>query len=141
MNCLSELNAGGAFQREAGIFGELGMATTNRIRERIEAFARELSEELGEVDESNGICWLDALENQAVEIGDAVHAELVKQRSTGRRSEDESVCPQCGELGRYKGTRERELLGRRGPVAIAEPEYYCACCRKAFFPSDPSDRG
>jgi hypothetical protein len=117
------------------------MATTGRIRERIEAFARALSEELGEVDESQGVCWLDALENQAVEIGDAVHAELVKQRSTGRRSEDESVCPQCGKLGRYKGTREREVIGRRGPVAIQEPEYYCPCCRKAFFPSDRSDRG
>lgn len=116
------------------------MATTNLIRERITAFARELSEELGEVDESKGVCWLDALENQAVEIGDAVHAELVKQRSTSRPAGEESVCPECGKLGRYKGLRERELIGRRGPVAISEPEYYCPACRRAFFPADSNDR-
>lgn len=116
------------------------MATTDWIDERIAAFARELSEELGEVDETQGVCWLDALENQAVEIGDAVHAELVKQRSTGRPAEDESVCPSCGRLGQYKGLRERELIGRRGPLTISEPEYYCRACRRAFFPADASDR-
>jgi hypothetical protein len=28
----------------------------------------------------------------------------------------------CSKLGRYKGLRERELIGRRGPVAISELE-------------------
>ncbi len=115
------------------------MATSDQIRERIEAFARELSEELGEVDDSMGVCWLDAIENQAIEIGDAVTAQLVKNKSLARPAEDESVCPQCGELGQYKGTRERELLTQRGPATIAEPEYYCPCCRKAFFPDDQAD--
>jgi hypothetical protein len=115
------------------------MATTNWVGERIAAFAREMSEELGEVDESGGVCWLDALENQAVEISDAVHAELVKQRSIHRRAEDESVCPECGKLGQYKAMRERPAIGRRGPVAISEPEYYCPACRRAFFPADSSD--
>lgn len=116
------------------------MATTKMIRERIAAFARELSVELGEVDETRGVCWLDALENEAVEIGDAVHAELVKQRAISRSVEEESVCPECGKLGLYKGLRERELIGRRGPVAIREPEYYCPACRRAFFPDDSNDR-
>ncbi|HEY7616453.1 MAG TPA: hypothetical protein VH744_06590 [Terriglobales bacterium] len=114
--------------------------TTNWIGERIAAFARELSEELGEVDESRGVCWLDALENQAVEIGDAVHAELVKQRSISRPVEEEAVCPTCGKLCQYKGLRERGMAGRRGPLAISEPEYYCPTCRRAFFPADPRDR-
>jgi len=116
------------------------MATAEWIRERIEAFARELSEELGEVDESKGVCWLDALENQAVEIGDAVHAELVKQQSINRPAEDESVCPACGQLGQYKGMRQRNAIGRRGPVVITEPKYYCPACRRAFFPADASAR-
>lgn len=116
------------------------MATTNWLGERIAAFARELSEELGEVDETRGVCWLDALENQAVEIGDAVQAELVKQRSKGRPTEDESICPACGKLGQYKAMRERPALGRRGPLAISEPESYCPACRRAFFPSDSSAR-
>jgi hypothetical protein len=116
------------------------MATIEEIKERIEAFARELSEEMGEVDDSNALSWLDAIETEAAEIGDAVHAELVKQRSADRPVEDESVCPQCGKQGRYQGQRQRELIGRRGPVTIAEPKYYCPCCRKAFFPDDRSDR-
>ncbi len=117
------------------------MATSSDLEQRIEAFARELCEELGEVDQSKGVCWLDAIENQAIEIGDALHAELVKQKSNDRPvQEDESVCPRCSQLGQYKRQRERELLTRRGPAMIAEPEYYCPCCRKAFFPADRSDR-
>lgn len=116
------------------------MATSDRIRERIEEFARELSLELGEVDESLGVCWFDALENQVIEIGDAVTAELVKQRSVEQPSSTGSTCPDCGTQGQDKGPRERELLTRRGPVTIAEPEYYCPCCRKAFFPAGATDR-
>ena len=116
------------------------MATTDKIRERIDAFARELAAELGDVDESLGDCWLEAVENQAVELGDAIGVELTRQMSLGREGEAEATCPQCAGPGRYKGPRERERIGRRGPVTIAEPEYFCPCCRKAFFPSDACDR-
>lgn len=116
------------------------MTTTRRIEERIEAFARQLAEEFGEVDEEQARSWLDAIENRAVEIGDALTAELLKQRSADRPAEGESTCPQCGKLGRYQRQRQRKMIGRRGPVMITEPEYYCPCCRKAFFPEDPGDR-
>ena len=116
------------------------MATTEEMKQRIAAFARELAAELGEVDDSNALSWLDAIETQAVEIGDAVHAELVEQTSATRPTEAESTCPGCGKLGRYQGKRNRELIGRRGPVTISEPEYFCPCCRKAFFPDDAGDR-
>ncbi len=116
------------------------MATSDQIQERIEAFARELREELGEVDQSKGVCWLDALENEAIEISDALQAELVKNRSVDTSLPEEATCPECGKLGRYQGDRQRELVGRRGPVSIAEPKYYCPCCRKAFFPDDARDR-
>ena len=116
------------------------MATKEELRQRIEIFARQLTEELGEVDEADGVCWLDAVENQAIEIGDAIAAALVKQTTVKRPANDESLCPQCGKLGRYQGLRERELIGRRGPTTISEPEYYCPCCRKAFFPADQSNR-
>lgn len=115
------------------------MASTDLIRERIAAFAREISEELGEVDDSNALSWLDAIENQAVEIGDAVAAALVEKNARHGPVEEESICPGCGKEGRYEGLRERELVTRRGPATIAEPEYFCPCCRKAFFPSDPRD--
>ena len=116
------------------------MASTEGIRARIDAFSRELAAELGDVDESLGDCWLDAVENQAVELGDAISAELARQLSHRRSVAEQAPCPQCGEPGRYEGVRERELIGRRGPVAMAEPEYFCPCCRKAFFPSDGGDR-
>lgn len=116
------------------------MATTPVIEERIAVFVRELAAELGEVDDSDALSWLDAVETRAVEIGDAVHAELVRQTSADRPAEDESLCPQCGQQSRYQGQRARELIGRRGPVTISAPEYYCPCCRKAFFPADPRDR-
>ena len=117
------------------------MATTQELKERIAAMVRELSEEFGDVDDSDALSWLDAIETRAVEIGDAVTAELVKQKSADRPAdEDESTCRQCGQLGQYKGRRSRELIGRRGPATICEPEYFCPCCRKAFFPDDQGDR-
>lgn len=116
------------------------MAITGEMQERIVAMARELADEWGDVDESDALSWLDAIESRAVEIGDAVHAELVKQKAASRTGEDESTCPQCGQLGRYRGERQRELIGRRGPVTLGEPEYFCPCCRKAFFPVDRGDR-
>ncbi len=116
------------------------MATTDEFQARISAFARELAAEFGEVDDSEALSWLDAIETRAVEIGDALHAELVQQVSANRPAEEESTCPRCGQLGQYKGNRRRELISRRGPVAIAEPEYFCPCCRKAFFPDDGGHR-
>lgn len=116
------------------------MAISNQMQERIEAIARQLCEEFGNVDPSQGVCWLDAIENESVEIGDAVVRTLVKQQAAKHPVTDESVCPQCGKQGQYKEERQRELLTRRGAVTLPEPEYFCPCCRKAFFPSDPSDR-
>jgi hypothetical protein len=116
------------------------MATSSAIRARIDAFAHELAMELGQVDARGGDCWLDAIENQAIELGDAVTAELARQLAARRANEVESRCPTCGHAGHDEGPRERTLIGRRGPVAITEPEYFCPCCRKAFFPADGSDR-
>jgi ssDNA-binding Zn-finger/Zn-ribbon topoisomerase 1 len=59
---------------------------------------RQLAEEFGVVDDCNALSWLDAVETRAGEIGDAIAAELVRQKSADRPvAEDESSCPQCGE--------------------------------------------
>jgi hypothetical protein len=113
------------------------MATSKDLRERIQAMARQLAlEEMEDLNEEDGDCWLDAIENRAIEIGDALAAALIEERSRARSDADESLCPECGKPGRYRGPRERELISRRGPVTLAEPEYYCPACRKAFFPLD-----
>lgn len=118
------------------------MAVTQEMKERIAAFARELAEELGEVDDSDALSWLDAIESQVVEIGDAVSTELLERRAAVLPTfPEEATCPKCGTLGRYQGQRQRELIGRRGPATIGEPEYYCPACRRAFFPCNAGDRG
>ena len=111
------------------------MAISSELRRRIAVLARQLCEESGEVDESQGDCWLDAVENQAVELGDALTAEIAKRRSAERPAAVEARCPGCGQSGRCRGERERELITRRGPTTIVEPEYYCPGCRRAFFPA------
>ncbi len=70
------------------------------MKERIEAFAREIAEEFGEIDESNALSWLDALETQSIEIGDALTTELLKHKAAEHKcDQDEGVCPDCGQLG------------------------------------------
>ena len=118
------------------------MATRDDIKERVAVFVRELAEELGEVDDCDALSWLDAIETQAVEIGDAVSIELLRHKARDRVAADEpSTCPKCGRLGRDRGRRDRELISRRGSVTIVEPEYFCPACRRAFFPDDPGARG
>ena len=113
------------------------MAISSEMRRRIESCTRQLCEEVGEVDASEGDCWLDVVENQALEISDAIHAELVARQAEQRLpAEKPSSCPECGQAGCYRGERQRELVTRRGPTTIAEPEYYCPGCRRAFFPAD-----
>jgi hypothetical protein len=118
------------------------MATTQELKQRVAAFAYKMAvEELGEIDDSNALSWLDAVESRAVEIADLLAAEVVRQKAALRPAKpDESTCPGCGQLGRYQGQRDRPLLTRRGPTTITEPRYHCPCCRKDFFPDDPSDQ-
>ena len=96
------------------------MATSAGFQERIAAFARQLSEEMSEIDASKGVCWLDSIEHQAIEITNAVHAELLKQRSNDYPTQDgESVGPKCGRLGQYKGKREVLAEGCRTVAAAS----------------------
>jgi len=116
------------------------MATTEELKRRIRAFAEQMCTEMGEVSVSEEECWLAVVEDMAVEVGDAVATALVEGQLIAHAQEAEADCPKCGKRGRYRGTRERELITRRGRAMIREPEYYCPCCRKAFFPDDASDR-
>lgn len=117
------------------------MATSERMKARIAELARQLAEEFEEIDESDGTCWLDAVENRAIEIGDALSTQLTERLSARQAREEKACCQECGNVGTFRGERERELIGRRGPIKIQEPEFYCACCRKSFFPDDASHRG
>lgn len=116
------------------------MATTAELKSRIDAFAEQLRSELGDISVAEEECWLVAVEDLAAELGDAMATAVVEKQSEARALEVEADCPKCGKPGRFRGVRHRELITRRGPATICEPEFYCPCCRKAFFPDDASDR-
>jgi hypothetical protein len=117
------------------------MANTELLQQRIQMLAAQLAEEFCDLDDENALSLLDAIEERAVGIGDALSRELTRQQFGEKAPTDvPAVCPACEKPGRPKDPRERELLGRRGPVTLSEPEYYCTCCRKSFFPSDLRDR-
>ena len=117
------------------------MATTEEFRARVRSMSKQLCEELGEVSVSEEECWLAVVEDLAAELGDAMATGLVEGQSEAHAQEAEADCPKCGQRCGHRGSRERELITRRGPATIREPEYYCACCRKSFFPEDATDRG
>lgn len=113
-------------------------AADAEVSRRIASVADEIVAELGELDASQGTCWFDAIEREAVAIGDAVSRALMARRAAQREAEaSEAICPDCGGAGRRQADRERELITRRGPATIREPQYFCPCCRKDFFPADP----
>lgn len=117
------------------------MASNQELHERIQAFARELAEEFGEIDDSQALSYLDAVESRAVEIGDAMTTALVKHKlGTVQSGEHEATCPDCSQQGLYKGLHSRQLVTRRGPTTIDEPKYFCPACRRDFFPHDPNHR-
>lgn len=112
------------------------MATSEELKQRIAAFAAELRAEIGDVPLPAEGCWLDIVEEMAIEIGDAMATAMVENHSQQHAEKCEADCPKCGKQGKYRGARERELITRRGPAKISEPKFYCVKCRKSFFPDD-----
>ena len=83
------------------------MATTPEIKQWIAAFARQLAEELGDVDDSDALGWLNTIETQAAEIGDSLSVELQSHKADRPVADEESTCPEC----------------------------FCPCCFKALLPA------
>jgi len=119
------------------------MTITLGMQERIKAVAGELRREL--YPDAGCPAWgtkLDALEQEACEIGDAIARELLGQElaAQGERADtaEAGTCSQCGGL--TEETREdepRTLDASRGPLVWPEPRRFCPACRQAFFPSVP----
>ena len=88
------------------------MATIQETQDRIAGFARQLAEEeFGEVDDSNALSWLDAVESRAVEIADMIATEVIRQKAALRPVEqNESTCPECGKIGRYEGQDRKSVV-------------------------------
>lgn len=116
------------------------MATREALQRRIREFAEQLHAEFGDLSVAEETCWLAGVEDLAAELGDTMATTLVEKQSMSHAERDAANCPKCGKPGRYQGVRQRDLITKRGPATISEPEFYCPCCRKAFFPDDESDR-
>lgn len=113
------------------------METNDRLRCRIEEFSEQLREEFGPIEQGEYSCLLEAAEEWGIQIGDAL-ARAATQQALPEAAvhEEESCCPKCRQVARWKGQRKRRIETRRGPIHVAEPEYYCPRCRRSFFPSD-----
>jgi hypothetical protein len=63
-------------------------------------------------------------------------ARLLCERAAASQAESAPAlapCPDCGRVCPGEAA-SRELIGRDGPVALAEIEHHCPRCRRAFFP-------
>jgi len=47
----------------------------------------------------------------------------------------------CGQEMHYKGLKKRRLVTRSGEIEWERPYYYCAHCRRGFFPPRPAVGG
>jgi hypothetical protein len=118
------------------------MTITGKMQERIKAVAGELRREL--YPETGYPEWgtkLDALEEEACEIGDAITRELLGQGLAAQAERactaEVYVCSRCGGCTAEADCEPREIDTSRGPLAWPEPQRFCPACRQAFFPSVP----
>lgn len=113
------------------------MARIDQLRERLAAVVREfLAEEgLAPGHSQQGKTLFSTLEETAVEVGDAVTREVLREELAACDPPDR-CCPECGHAGLHKRERKRTIETRRGPVEVIEEERYCPACRRAFFPSE-----
>jgi hypothetical protein len=117
------------------------MALDPRLRERIEALAEELLQDL--YGPKGCPAWgtkFVEIEEQTGEVGDALACALL---SRGLRKQAEEAghaagkCS-CGEPIPLEEIAGRLLQAKRGEAAWQESYGRCKRCRKAFFPSLPS---
>lgn len=65
-------------------------------------------------------------------IGQEITQHLVEEQAAvaapGAR------CPECGGEMHFKGRKKRRVVSRSGEVTWERGHYYCARCRRGFFP-------
>jgi len=118
------------------------MAISQQLRERIEAVAWELNQELhGPKGYPPWGTKFVEMEQQTGEVGDALACAMLSQE-LHRQAEAEGhlagKCSGCGEPIPFEEVAGRLLQARRGEVAWQESYGRCKRCRKSFFPSLPS---
>ena len=118
------------------------MAISQQLRDRIEAVAAELNQELyGPKGYPPWGTKFVEMEEQTGEVGDALACAMLS-RSLREQAETEGhaagKCSGCGELLPLTEIAGRLLQAKRGEAVWQESYGRCKRCRKAFFPSLPS---
>ena len=91
--------------------------------------------------EQAGECTFEALEAQALEVGQAVTRRLLEYgvadegwAEQHERAQPEVVCGRCGQKLRAKGRRPKQVTSRVGEVGWEREYYHCARCQRGVFP-------
>jgi hypothetical protein len=118
------------------------MAISQQLRERLEAVAWELNQEMYGPRGCPpwGTKFVD-MEQQTGEVGDAIACAMLSQELRRQAEADghpAGKCGGCGEPIPFDEVAGRLLQARRGDIAWQESYGRCRRCRKAFFPSLPS---
>lgn len=116
----------------------------NELRPLLDGVAKNL---VGRLYGPDGLPWgtpLSELEDVAVAIRTLL-AERLMHHALARQADSPPPpplqrCPTChGPLDRVEA-EQRLVHTRAGDAHWEEPQAYCPCCRKAFFPSVPQPR-
>jgi hypothetical protein len=118
------------------------MALSQRLQERVEAFAAELRHELygSKGYPPWGTKFVD-IEEQTGEVGDALGCAMLSQSLRQQAEKEGHPSGKCGGCGQSIPLEEiagRLLQAKRGEAVWQESFGRCKRCRKAFFPSIPS---
>ncbi len=111
------------------------------LRIRLGQIARELGREIYPDGLSHDTKFSE-LERLAGTLGDEIARQLIETQVRGQ-AEDWSEerlceCPECGGPASRAPDQPRVLMTTRGDIHWKQRTGYCARCRRAFFPSEPS---
>lgn len=112
------------------------MILTAADRRRLQELALEAKKILGGSRRSDGRAKSFAeLEEECIEVGDLLTADLLQQCVAEQQPAAQAICPSCQQVGKPLPEEPRVLQTDRGEVIWNEPSYQCRRCRRAFFPS------
>jgi uncharacterized protein with PIN domain len=113
----------------------------DELRVRLGQIARELGREVYPDGLTRDIKFSE-LETVAGTLGDEIARQLIETQVRGQAedwsAEELSECPECGGPGSRSPDEPRVLTTTQGDIHWKQRTGYCARCRRAFFPSEPS---
>jgi len=80
---------------------------------------------------------LSQIEELALAARSRIAQELTSgllEQQTRSTAPELPTCPICGQRMQPKGKKQRYLRTRSGDVLLHRPYFYCADCRRGYFP-------